>query len=506
MKFNIPKRTNQELNNYEGGKAFRLTPEWELYSAVVTASLSDMMYEKADDRLARIISLISISDPLFVAQLAIYTREKMHLRSVPLVLAVELAKIHSGDSLVKNTVYRIIQRADEITELLAYYQASNKRIGTKKLNKLSKQLQKGVAEAFGKFDEYQFAKYNREAQVKLRDALFIVHPKATNEQQQALFNKIVKDTLEIPYTWEVELSRLGQQKYATKENQHLAFKAKWEELILSGRLGYMALLRNLRNILELQVSSDAMKKVGEILSSETQVRNSKQLPFRFLSAYREVQKVNSSYVGFIMDCLEKAVFISAENIKGFDLNTRVLIASDVSGSMYSAISKNSSIQNYDIGLILSMLMRNRSTNVETGIFGDTWTLIHLPKAGVLGNSQKLRSMEGQVGYSTNGFLVIKDLIARKQKMDKILFFTDMQLWDSTNGTHSLSNEWNIYKKSIAPEAKLYLFDLAGHGQVAVSLKDRDVFLIAGWSDKVFDVLNAIENGSNALDEIKKIEV
>jgi len=184
----------------------------------------------------------------------------------------------------------------------------------------------------------------------------------------------------------------------------------------------------------------------------------------------------------------------------------VLIASDVSGSMYSPISKNSLIQNYDIGLVLSMLLRNKSKNVTTGIFGDRWEIVNLPESNILSNVQKLRKMEGRVGYATNGYLVIADLIARKQVMDKVFFFTDLQMWDSKNVGDSLSKQWSLYKNTIAPNAQLYLFDLVGYGQSPISLKEKDVYLIAGWSDKVFDVLAAIENGGNAIAEIQKIEV
>ena len=121
-----------------------------------------------------------------MAKLAVYVREKMHLRSIPLVLTVELAKQHNGDGLVSKLTNRVVQRADEITELLAYYAMANVAKELKKLNKFSKQLQKGLADAFNKFDEYQFAKYNREAEVKLKDALFLVHPKAKDEAQQAI--------------------------------------------------------------------------------------------------------------------------------------------------------------------------------------------------------------------------------------------------------------------------------------------------------------------------------
>lgn len=506
MKFNVLSGAQQVTVNHEQAKAFKVSPEMELYTAVVTASLSDTFYEKEGFRLKRIIELVSKVDAYFVAQLAVYAREKMHLRSISVVLAVELAKVHSGDSLVQRIVSRIILRADEITEILAYYQMSNARNGVKKLNKLSKQLQKGVALAFNSFDEYQFAKYDRETAVTLRDALFLVHPKAKDEAQQGVFDKIVNDTLTVPYTWEVELSRLGQQKYASAQEKKAAFCAKWEELIASKKLGYMALLRNLRNILQAEISAAHIKMAGEFLCNAQQVRKSRQLPFRFLAAYRELQQEKSAYTGYVLECLEKAVVVSAENIAGFDLATRVLIASDVSGSMYSPVSKNSAIQCYDIGLILSMLLRNRSENAITGIFGESWKTVNLPASGILANVAKLRSMQGQVGYATNGHLVIRDLIDRQVVMDKVLFFTDLQMWDSRNSGDSLSSAWNRYKKEVAPKAKLYLFDLMGYGQTPVRIQQQDVYLLAGWSDKVFDILAAIENGSDALTEIRKIHI
>jgi hypothetical protein len=95
---------------------------------------------------------------------------------VPLVLCVELVQLHRGDSLVSRLVARVVQRPDEITELLAFYALANARSGNKVLNRLSKKLQKGLALSFNRFDGYQLAKYDRDGAVRLRDALFLVHP------------------------------------------------------------------------------------------------------------------------------------------------------------------------------------------------------------------------------------------------------------------------------------------------------------------------------------------
>lgn len=505
MLFNFIKKQKPTIVNHENALAFPMTPECELYTAVVTTSLSTSFYEKDAERLERIKNLIQKCNPLFVAKLAIYARSEMYMRSVPLVLIVELAKIYSGDSLISKMIVQVIQRADEITELLAYYQMANKREDVKKLNRLSKQVQKGLALSFNKFDEYQFAKYNRDAAVTLKDALFLVHPKAKDEAQQALFNKIATSTLQTPYTWETELSQLGQIKFKTEAEKKIAFTQKWEELIESNKMGYMALMRNLRNIMEANVSGFHIEKVCNYLSNENAVRNSKQLPFRYLAAYRELKDLNSNYTSIVLDALETAVAISAANIKGFDINTSVVIACDVSGSMQKSISPRSKIMLYDIGLMLGMLMQSRCKNVISGMFGDKWKIINMPKRSILSNVNEYYKREGEVGYSTNGYLVLKDLINRRKVVDKVMLFTDAQMWDSTNSNHTFAKSWNQYKQ-MAPNAKLYLFDLAGYGKQPIDIQQNDVYLIAGWSDKVFDVLHALEDKSNALNYINRIEL
>jgi len=500
------KKIKRTVTSHVGEKAYKMTPEEELYTAVVTTGLNNTSYESGDKRLVRIKQLIEKCDASFVAQLSIYTRTKMHLRSISIVLVVELAKVHSGDNLVSKTINNVILRADEITELLAYYQVSNKRSGIKKLNKMSKQVQKGIAMAFNKFDEYQFAKYNRKTEVQLKDALFLTHPKAKSDSQQLLFNKIVNDTLNTPYTWEVELSKLGQESFSNEKKRKRAFTRKWEELINSNKLGYMAILRNLRNIIEANVSQGHINKVCNFLSDPERVARSKQMPFRFLAAYRELKDISSFYVSDILNALENAVLASSQNIKGFYNNTKVVIACDVSGSMQKSISPRSKIMLYDIGLMLGMIMHSKCKKVISGMFGDSWKVINMPKNSILSNVNEFYKREGEVGYSTNGYLVIEDLIRKNQVADKVMIFTDTQMWNSRIGISTFENAWKKYKNTIAPKSKLYLFDLAGYGQMPLSIKQNDVYLIAGWSDKIFDILSAIERGSSAIGEIKKINI
>jgi hypothetical protein len=490
--------------NAEGAEAYTLTPKLELYSLACTFLGQDKFYEKADKQLKRLVELIKKNDPEFVAKLAVYVREKMYLRTLPLVLSVELAKVHSGDNLVSRAVERVIQRVDELTEILAYYQFSNNRKDVKKLSKLSKQIRLGIANAFNKFDSYQFSKYNRDNEIKLKDALFISHPFPKDNKQENIFKKIVDDTLEVPYTWEVELSRLGQQKFDTEEAKAEAVSKKWEELIASNKLGYMATLRNLRNILDAKVSTIYIEKVCQYLSNAKAVRNSKQLPFRFFSAYRELEGNASKHTDKILFALEEAVKISIENIP--TLNGDVLIACDVSGSMQTPISAKSKVERYDIGLLLGQLLRLKCENNILGIFGDTFKVKRTTSKELLSNTMRLHDIEGEVGYSTNGYLVIDWLIKNKVVMDKVIMFTDCQMWDSRYGnTQNFADYWRTYKQ-IAPKAKLILFDMAGYGNTPIDTKTNDVYLIAGWSDKIFDMIEAYENKESAVKEIEAMEI
>lgn len=507
MNFNNFIKSMDIVPNHEGATSHQLTPEMELYTAVVTMALHDKFYETASEQILRIAQLIRQVSPEFVAKLAVYTRNEMYLRSVPLLLIVELAKVHSGDGLVSRTIEKVIQRADEIPELLMCYQWRNTRPGIKKLARLSHQIQVGLQKVFNKFDEYRFAKYDRDTEVKLRDALFLVHPKAKDEEQQAIFDRIASRTLSIPYTWETELSALGKIKYDTPLSRQQAFSQKWTELVESGKLGYMALLRNLRNILDAEVSADTIEKVYCQLTDKHKIEQSKQFPFRYLSAYRELQSHHSMHTSTLLTALEEAVMHSAANIKGIDTNDRILLACDTSGSMtFAQISQNSRITCYDIGLMLAMLLQSQCRQIITGAFATEWKIYNMPRNNILANTHRMLDIANEVGSGTCGEKPLLWLINTRTVVDKVMMFSDMQFWNSTYNDYEkmFMKTWLTYKK-IAPNARLYLFDLVGYGQAPISTQRHDVYCIAGWSERIFDILHAIEHGATAIESIMNLK-
>lgn len=506
MSYNDILKENTQVLNHEGAEAFKMSPELELYAAVCTMALQPKFYETPQEQVERIAALIRKVKPEFVARLAVYARREMYLRSVPMLLIVELARVHSGDNLVARTIEKVVMRADEIMELLMCYQWRNPQQGIKKLAKLSHQIQNGLQRAFNKFDEYQFAKYDRNGlKVKLRDALFLVHPKAKDNAQQELFNKIADKALSTPYTWETELSALGQEKFENNDEKKAAFGKKWTELIGSGKLGYMALLRNLRNILEADVDDSTMKVVAERIANVHEVTKAKQFPFRYLSAYKELKNVVSTSTSLMLSALEDAAVASAAGIPGFGNESRVMIACDMSGSMQCPLSGNSKVQYYEVGNMLAMLLQSRCDKVISGIFANSWKVVNLPQNNVLGNTYAIGKRIGEVGYCTYGGKPLEWLIKEKIAVDKVMFFTDFEFWGEDHFGKYFSDLWNEYKK-ISPNAHLYLFDLAGYGHTPIETPREDVTLIAGWSDRVFEMLDSIENGSSVIEEINAIEL
>lgn len=526
MKFNFTNKGKDTTVNYMGAKAYKMTPEMELYSTVVTCMVDDSYYESNTDRICRIKNLIAKCSPEFVARLAVYARTEMNLRSVPMILAVELARLYSGNEIVKRAVAGVVKRADEITEILAYYQIANKREGSKKLNRLSKQIQKGLIESFNRFDEYQFAKYNADSAVSLRDALFLVHPKAKDEAQQAVFDKIVSGNLAIPYTWETELSELGKQAFENEKAKAQAVSEKWEELVSSGQVGYMALLRNLRNIVT-KSTDKALDITLNILTNEYRIRKAKQMPFRYLSAFLEIDKLaketsifegEKAKIKKALAALEKALVISCDNIPTREGKTVIL--SDNSGSMYgdrggkSLVSAMSERKTSDIANLFAVLYWNKCKDTYVGLFGDRLIDANLSRSvNVFENFNIINQAAKKCGPATERgiFDYMEYLIKSKTIVDRIVIFSDCQVGDGCNWYDHKGNRGENFNRlfqkylKINPDVRAYTVDLRGYGN-SMTKDNGNVILVSGWSEKIFDMIYYIEQGSSVVNEVMKIEI
>ena len=346
MRLNIFK-SKPRPRTHEGAPAKVITPEQALRRSVLSCMLWEgEFYEDGVQIAGRIHELVPLVEVEKVAALAVEARERMKLRHAPLLLVREMARHATHRGLVAETLARVIQRADELSEFVAIYWAGGRQ-------PLSAQVKKGLAAAFGKFDEYALAKYDRAGAVRLRDVLFLSHARPVDEAQAALWKRLAEDELATPDTWEVALSAAGRGE--APEGRASAKREVWERLLAERKLGALALLRNLRNLHTAGVSDELV--VGALAALKTD----RVLPFRFLAAARSAPQWE--------EALETAMFRALEGRAGRLTGHTVLLV-DVSGSMESSISSRSEMRRSDAGYGLAILLREIAEKVTIYTFSE----------------------------------------------------------------------------------------------------------------------------------------
>lgn len=342
---NVPRKAPSRTT-HEGAPARSISPEQELRRSLMACLLwEDTFYESGVEIAQRLAGLVKQVPVEKVAAMALEARGIMNLRHAPLLIAREMARSYRKSPLVKETIAAVIQRTDELAEFVSLYWKEGRQ-------PLSSQVKKGLAMAFRKFDEYGLAKYNRDNAVKLRDVLFLCHAKPKDEAQDALWKRLIADQLAVPDTWETQLSA-GKDKHAT-----------WVRLIEEGKLGGLALLRNLRNMQEAGVSRDVIR--GAIGGMRTE----RILPFRFVAAAR--------YAPWAEPELENAMFLSTQALGKLEREVTILV--DVSGSMDSALSEKSDMTRIDAACALAMILREVCKTVNVYSFSAA-TVAIAPRRG-----------------------------------------------------------------------------------------------------------------------------
>lgn len=326
------------LRTHEGAPAARITPELELRRSVCSCLLwEDTFYESGQEIAARIASLASVVPPKVLSDLAIDARSHFHLRHVPLLLCGVLARTGSGSSIVSETIAKTIQRPDELSEFLAVYAKLNGVLPSAVKKKLSAQVKKGLAAAFSKFDQYQLAKYfsqsgEKGAEIRGRDVLFLSHARPRDEQQKELFRRIAtKESVQQggADTWETALSS-GADKKETFERQ-----------LRDKKLGYLALLRNLRNM------TNAGVDIGLIREAILERRGARRvLPFRYVAAARACPQLEPA--------IDQALSEAVAELPLLPGKTVVLV--DVSGSMRDKLSGKSDLTRMDAAATLASII------------------------------------------------------------------------------------------------------------------------------------------------------
>ncbi len=460
-KVNPTSKGNAETRLAGGfGNAAARQDDFALLRRAVLANLlwEDIAYQDGVAVTAEIDRLVPLCEPSDVCNLAIEAREQQKLRHTPLYLAVQMCRHETHRKLVGGLLPRIITRADMLSDFLALYWKDGKC-------PLCSQAKKGLGEAFHNFDEYQFAKYDRDNQVKLRDVMFLARPVPRDEAEAALFKRIADRELATPKTWEVMLSS-GADK-----------KETWTELIREHKLGSLAMMRNISNMMKAGVEK---KTIDDGLRS---VNGAKLLPLDFLKAAR----MNAEFKREIEEAMMRS-YASLPVLSG-----KTLFIVDTSGSMDSIVSSKSDFSRKDAAAALAMLAANQCEDYRI--------------VCTAGDDNKRKGAHEWIQYPAKGFDLFEQIAATRktigyggiftrqvlewcrekfagESFDRIIIFSDSQDCDLPG------------KGKPVPFGKRnYICDVSAHTR-GINYKGVWTAEISGFSENFLTFIGAMEGLSN----------
>lgn len=470
-----------DTTNLAGGEAFSQSPKLEFASALLTCFTTDNYYKSGDGQVSRIAELTrKLEDPLFAAKAAIFTRKKNGLRSVSHIVAGELALRLDvkGQEWTKNFFKKVIHRPDDITETLSYIKAG----GNSNLRKLSNALKKGFGSALSGFDAYQLSKYRGEGNdINIFDAVNLLHPKST-----PALDALMQGTLAPAETWETKLTQVGQK--ASKEGMTEADKtalkgAAWTDLLTAHKLGYLACLRNLRNIAE--QAPDSLGLALALLTDPIQVQKSMILPFQIYTATQVLMGTKAD-CGMVAKALNQAMELSLVNVPKFSGET--LLAVDTSGSM-----RGKPVQ---IAALMAAVLFKSQDRADILLFDTRVQHLSLNPADSLTTLTK-SILEKVSGGGTDFHLIFEQA---KKKYDRIVILSDMQAWVTRSLGYTCAGTpqeaFKQYKRKFSCDPRVYSFDLTGSG--SLQFPESKVFALAGFSDAVLKVMQNLEVDPQAL--------
>jgi hypothetical protein len=523
---------------FEGGPGYARDAKSELFLLAVTNMVGERTFYEAagarDHRYEQLVRQVAVADPVWTAGFLAWLRGDANMRSAALVGAAEFVRgrltagneqtlprqahtTEGTDSLSYSTasnrrvIDSVLQRADEPGELLAYWTSRYGRA-------IPKPVKRGVADAVLRlYNQRSLLKYDTPSHgFRFGDVLDLVHPATSLDEQGVLFKYALDRrhgrAVDVPdelgmlgvhadlMAWPVEkrrelFTRRADSAPVVLREAGMSWEAVagwlqgpldaavWEALIPS--MGYMALLRNLRNFDEAGVTDETASAVAARLADPEQVAKSRQLPMRFLSAHRAAPSLRWGYA------LEQALGRSVTNIP--ELGGRTLILVDTSGSMDSGFSKDGVLRRWDAAATFGIALGQRCATAEVvsyssaGYWGGRQYEASKVFPTVRGESV-LRSLDRwkNGGYFINGGTDTAGAVARHYRQhDRVVVITDEQ-----------ARGYDHVFTAVPAAVPTYTWDMAGYkfGH-APGGTNRHTF--GGLTDQAFKMIPLLEAGRNA---------
>lgn len=483
-KFNAAKRPAQpNAVTYEGGAAFEKSLEQDWLNNLFSNMLENRFYESAEDQMERYIKLtkqmLAKYGPKFVARAAVFARNELGMRSVSQLTASLLnsEKFEGKRDFYKNYMHR----PDDVSEIFAILESRGE--------KRSHGLVKGAGDYLSGLSGYQMDKYRMSNKNwSMIDLINITHPKSE------VIDKFCRGTLEKAGTWE---QKMNAAKSKEEKNKN------WRELVEQQKLGYLALIRNLNNILAAGVSESWIETyLVPQLTNADKIHKSLVFPYQIYVAYKslKVKEVNTVFA------LNKAFRTSIDNIPGLEGNSLVVL--DVSGSMTDRMNGYTSMTIKEVCACYAAAIYLANPDSEFIKFGDTAKKCDYNRLDNVFNIIAQMQYNDNCGLGTNIIPVWNML---DKHYDRIFLFSDMQVMSPDNSWSSwyysrfnqgeeavdvMKKYFNKYGRS-----RVYSFDLGNCSTQIANPNNGDLVMLTSLSDKIFVLLDILERGGSIVSYI-----
>lgn len=471
--------------NHEGRPAMSHDDKTELFVLGVGRFYGEeSFYESgnaATKRYKELVRSVTKSDPEWVVSFLSWLRNEGNIRTAAIVGACEY--VHAGGSNGRAVVRSVIVRGDEPAELLAYWINTYGR-------RLSQPIKRGIADSATRlFTERNYAKYDSlKRGVRFADVLELTHPRPSGPNQSELFKFVLDDRhgrgdlSKVPTISEARACSTRQDYLTALGNGNQAIT--WENVSSAGtgsmsadewlmcydHMGYMAQIRNLRNLDQAGVAVKEKRRIGEYLSDPTNVAKSRQLPLRFYSAYKSVS--DDTWKGYLSEALDH----SLDNVPRVAGQWLVLI--DASASMTWGQTKG--VSYYENACVFGAAFA-RANGSDLRTYASHGQLSPVYDSKGQNTLRIVKDLTSRDYYFSGGTDTAENLgVAFKQgKYNGVLLITDEQY-----------TGYGDPGDSIPASVPLYTFNVAGYGKGHDIAPNR--ITVAGLNDSAFSMISSIE--------------
>lgn len=479
--------------NSAGAPAYTLSPRHQLAQYAATGCLNTTYYADAHAQLATVLELCRQVDATFIAQTAVYLRERGYMKDMPALLVAVLAG--QGAEELRPAFTRAIDNGKMLRNVVQILRSG--AVGRKSLGSRPKKL---VQEWLNNATEAQLLAAAVGTAPSLADVVKMVHPKPAQAWRAAFFAWLIgrpydaKDLPPLTAAFEAykadRAAPLPKVPFQMLSALDLSAQ-EWAKIARNG--GWHMVRMNLNTFARHGVFAiDGMtQSIAERLRDRAAIAQAGVFPYQLMAARLAASDAVPAAVRLALD---DALDIALENVPA--IAGRVVVCADVSGSMHSPVtgrrgSATSVMRCIDVAGLVAAAMLRKNPDALVLLFATEVVNCRLhPSDTVITNAQKLAALGGG---GTNCSAPLAWLNDKRVAADLVVFVSDNESWlDSRPRATATMQAWSAFKRR-NPRARLVCIDCAPNATTQACERD-DILNVGGFSDDVFRMVAAFAAG------------